>query len=267
MVACVFDEETGFPSGKRCCPMPLYVVVHFPSYTGKPFFANCPATWVPIPQVSNTDKDRRSWSRTGVPLRLSWAMTIHKSQGLTASEGCIVDLRVCSKRNPLSMAGLAFVAWTRTESFERLAFRQLPSLLQFFECRQQKDFKQRESFELEAAKRHAAYLLKQYGITSEQEVEEHYADTEKKQGTVLSEEEKVAIRSALLTQGMQPLSRELEEWIALSEGAPAGSTLQEVCRSFKGRRASSTTEGLKTAHASTTRNSKTNKTYNPAVEL
>ncbi len=159
--------------------MPMYVIVHFPSYTGKPFFANCPATWVPIPQVSNTDKDRRSFSRTGVPLRLSWAMTIHKSQGLTVSEGCIVDLRVCSKRNPLSVPGLAFVAWTRTESFDRLAFRRLPSLLQFFECRQQKDFKQRETFELEASKRHSAYLLKQHGITPEQEVEEHYAHTEK----------------------------------------------------------------------------------------
>jgi hypothetical protein len=68
--------------------------------------------------VSNTDKDRRSWSRAGVPSRLSWAMTIHKSLGLTASDGCNVDHRVCSKRNPLSMSGLAFVAWTRAESFE-----------------------------------------------------------------------------------------------------------------------------------------------------
>ena len=42
----------------------------------------------------------------------------------------------------------------------------------------------------------------------------------------MNEDEKVAIRAALLMQGTQPLSRELEEWIALSEGAPAGSTLQ-----------------------------------------
>ena len=83
----------------------------------------------------------------------------------------------------------------------------------------------------------------------------------------MNEDEKVAIRAALLMQGMQPLSRELEEWIALSEGAPAGSTLQEVSRSFKGRRASSTTEGLKRASASTTMSGKRKRTYDPVVEL
>ena len=91
-------------------------------------------------------------------------MTIHKSQGLTATEGCIVDLRVSKKRNPLVLPGLAFVAWTRTESFDRLAFKSLPGLLDFLECRQHKDFKQREHFELEACKKHDFFMMKAYGL-------------------------------------------------------------------------------------------------------
>ena len=91
-------------------------------------------------------------------------MTVHKAQGLTAKEGCVVDLRVRSKRNPIALPGLAFVAWTRTESFDRLAFRDLPPLLDFFERRQHRDFKQREKFELQATKKHEAYALSK-GLT------------------------------------------------------------------------------------------------------
>ena len=77
-------------------------------------------------------------------------MTAHKAHGLTAKEGCVVDLRAHSKRNPIALPGLAFVAWTRAESSDRLAFRDLPPLLDLFERRQHKDFKQREKFDTQA---------------------------------------------------------------------------------------------------------------------
>lgn len=245
IVAFLFDSDTGYPSGKESCPMPLYVIVHFPSYSGLPFFSNYPRTWVPVPQSCIQHKDRKSLSRTGTPLKLSWAMTIHKSQGLTAAEGCIVDLRTSSKRNPVALSGLAFVAWTRTESFDRLAFKSLPSLLHFFECRQHKDFKLREKFELEASKKHDLHLLNVYGLTPMQEVEQHYAHTEQMIGRPLLDEEKSEIKVALLRQGMQSLSPDLEQWIARSEGASRFATLADIARSFKGKRASCKSEGIK----------------------
>ena len=180
IVAVLFNELSGYPSGKTDCPMPSYVIVNFPSHCGSPFFTDCPATWVPVPQVCVHHKERKGLTRTATPLKLSWAMTVHKAQGLTAKDGCVVDLRARSKRNPIALPGLAFVAWTRTESFERLAFRDLPPLLQFFECRQRKDFKRREKFELEAARNHEAYALSQ-GLTPEEELQQHYAYTEKKE--------------------------------------------------------------------------------------
>jgi hypothetical protein len=43
--------------------------------------------------------------------------------------------------------GLAFVAWTRTASWERMAFLSLPPLEDFLAVRFSKEFRARESFE------------------------------------------------------------------------------------------------------------------------
>ena len=68
---------------------------------------------------------------------------------------------------------------------------------------------------------------------------------ERKTGTTLCELEKQEIRMILTRQGMQPLSEELEKWIAEHEGFVGTSTLQSVARSFKGKRAKVASEGIK----------------------
>ena len=77
---------TGFPSarpgnyprGLEACPLPDFVVVNFPDYAGPRCFDNLPNTWVPVPCVEVVHNNAKSGIvRAGVPLRLSWALTIH----------------------------------------------------------------------------------------------------------------------------------------------------------------------------------------------
>ena len=78
--------------------LPVAVVVHFDSYSGP----TLPDGTVPITPL------RRSWSvhcsRLQLPLKLAWAVTIHKSQGLTLDK-VVVDV---GKKE--FSAGLTFVA-------------------------------------------------------------------------------------------------------------------------------------------------------------
>ena len=69
---------------------------------------------VPIPAVTKewTNKSGRTHWRRQVPLALAWAVTIHKSQGMTVDKARIdVGDREFS-------AGLSFVATSRLTSFE-----------------------------------------------------------------------------------------------------------------------------------------------------
>ncbi|XP_057853551.2 uncharacterized protein LOC131063676 [Cryptomeria japonica] len=80
-----------------CAPPdpPTYVMVEFDNYSGLPFEDASP-NLIPISPI------QRGRTRQ-LPLQLAWALTIHKSQGLTLSKATI-------DRGPRERSGLTFVA-------------------------------------------------------------------------------------------------------------------------------------------------------------
>ena len=88
----------------------MAVTVKFDSYSGP----TLPDSTVPITPL------RRTWfstcSRLQIPLKLAWAVTIHKSQGLTLDKA-VIDI---GKKE--FSAGLTFVACSRVHQLTDLLF-------------------------------------------------------------------------------------------------------------------------------------------------
>ena len=107
-----------YSGGKRPPALPDFVVCHFPQYRG-PAYAG-PNT-VPITPIQRTWlHDNKTFARVNLPLTLAWALTIHKSQGLTL-EKAIVDIGPSDRS-----AGLSFVAMSRVRALEHLRLMPFP---------------------------------------------------------------------------------------------------------------------------------------------
>ncbi|MFO0089655.1 MAG: ATP-dependent RecD-like DNA helicase, partial [bacterium] len=107
-----------YPTGSQPnIDQPSFIVVHFPEFTGPQFFPvdqdheyrNC----IPVAPVTIFTDDYRH-SRTQFPLRLAYAMTIHKAQGKTL-EQVVVDLGATEMTQ-----GLTFVALSRVTHINSL---------------------------------------------------------------------------------------------------------------------------------------------------
>jgi len=91
--------------------LPSFVLVQFDGYSG-PTFQGA----IPIPPISRTwFKDGLQLTRTQLPLKLSFAITIHKSQGLT------LPIAVVNFGDKEFTPGLTFVSLSRTKKIEDLA--------------------------------------------------------------------------------------------------------------------------------------------------
>jgi len=64
---------------------PAVILCYFPSYAGPALVSNCSCNVVPIPPITRTwtSSTGMSCARTQFPLQLCYAVSIHKSQGLT----------------------------------------------------------------------------------------------------------------------------------------------------------------------------------------
>jgi ATP-dependent exoDNAse (exonuclease V) alpha subunit len=96
--------------------MPSVLLVHFSEYSG-PDFPNYGPKIIPIfPVTCQFEYKSIPCSCTQFPLRLAYAITVHKSQGLTLSQ---VVLNLDQKEHCL---GLSYVAISQVKALDRLMF-------------------------------------------------------------------------------------------------------------------------------------------------
>jgi ATP-dependent DNA helicase PIF1 len=127
-----------YEQGTRPPQLPQVVLVHFPAYTGPVMNGNV------IPIVPRTfhwmHKNKHHCARTQIPLTLSWATTIHKSQGLT------LDTAIVNIGSKELCAGLTYVALSRVRQLSHLCIYPVnyDRLLKISKCSALNDRKQEE---------------------------------------------------------------------------------------------------------------------------
>lgn len=115
-------EDILYFSERRPPALPDVVMVHIPSYSGPPFLSSDPKLVPIVPVERKIDCRCHYCKRKQIPLRLGWATTIHRCQGMTIGEGevnryIIINpgTRAFESRNP----GALFVALSRAKSTGR----------------------------------------------------------------------------------------------------------------------------------------------------
>ena len=131
----VFEENKG-PANA----MPAFIVVTFPEYTGPAFIPGEPGTVPIFPRtVEWTSKNKERFTRRNFPLLPAYALTIHKSQGMTIDKLVIIDV------GPVEFApGMTYTAVTRVRNLSGLAFHPMPSFNRIVRIFDKKGFKAKQ---------------------------------------------------------------------------------------------------------------------------
>ena len=102
--------------------MPHFIVVAFPDYLGPPYLPDHPGTVPIFPRTAEWKVGTKKCTRRSFPLIPGYALTIHKSQGMTIDQPVVIDI------GPLEFApGLTYTVCTRTRSLSNVAFHPMPT--------------------------------------------------------------------------------------------------------------------------------------------
>ena len=121
--------------------MPKCIIVEFLDYSGEPLLGDKYPKCIPIvPFTAQAMYRGKMRTRTQFPLRLCWAMTVHKSQGLTLKQA-VIDI---GKRD--IGIGMTYVALSRLQSIDGLFFKSKP-FDRFNKINESKNLKMRKEVE------------------------------------------------------------------------------------------------------------------------
>ena len=102
--------------------MPHFIVVAFPDYLGPSFLPDHPGTVPIFPRTAEWKVGTKQCTRRSFPLIPAYALTIHKSQGMTIDRPVVIDI------GPLEFSsGLTYTVCTRTRNLSNVAFHPMPS--------------------------------------------------------------------------------------------------------------------------------------------
>ena len=109
-------HDIAWDVGQTSDQLPSLILIRFDSYQG-PGFPGCPPGILPVfPVRRQFDYKKIPCSRTQFPLRLAYAITVHKSQGLT------LDKAVMNLAQKEHCLGLSYVAVSRVKTWKGLLF-------------------------------------------------------------------------------------------------------------------------------------------------
>ena len=125
----------------------------------------------------------------------------------------------------MSKLGLAFVAWTRSTSWQKMAFHKLPPMEEFVAARLTREFEARSTFEQKADSMFA-HMLERRGVSPEALLrahEEHQtAGLQAQEHRVPSDAELADLRSMLATEGVAPVSDSVKQYCSQKTGRKEG---------------------------------------------
>ena len=102
-----------YQTGHAPPSLPIAVIVKFDGYSG-PSFSDQESSFVPVCPVTIKASSNAFHERQQLPLRLAWAFTIHKSQGMTLSKAW-VDIGKSERT-----VGMSYVALSRVKTLSSL---------------------------------------------------------------------------------------------------------------------------------------------------